>query len=128
MSEQEVQGLLGDDGEGLRNLISCEPEISTIQKLVEKYVSEVEDLSKSNAESKRALLQVLEKYEAKAAEFQSLQDQSQGLEQEVQSTTISKKQISDLVNQKIKAKELSTKELEKQFYKEKSLGAKDFVS
>jgi hypothetical protein len=32
MSEQEVAGLLGDDGEGLRNLISCEPEVSTIQK------------------------------------------------------------------------------------------------
>ena len=109
-------------------MISCEPEISTIQKLVEKYVSEVEDLSKSNAESKRALLTVLEKYEAKAAEFQSLQDQSKGLEQEVQATTISKKQISDLVTQKIKAKELSTKELEKQFCKEKSLDAKDFVS
>lgn len=61
MSEQEIQGLLDDqDGERLRNLISCEPEITTIQKLVEKYVAEVEDLSKSNADAKRALLQVLE--------------------------------------------------------------------
>ena len=128
MSEQEVAGLLGDDGEGLRNLISCEPEVSTIQKQVEKYVADVEELSKSNAESKRALVQVLEKYEAKVAEFQSLQEQSSGLETEVKQTTISKKQISDLVNQKIKAKELSTKDLEKQFYKEKSLTGKDFVS
>jgi hypothetical protein len=32
-----------------------------------------------------------------------------------------------LLNQKIKAQELTTKELEKQFYKEKSLDAKDFV-
>ena len=103
MSEQEIEGMLKDDGEGLRNLISCEPEISVIQKQVEKYVSDVEDLSKSNAESKRALLQVLEKYEAKVAEFQSLQDQSTGLETEVKSSSISKKQISDLVNQKIKA-------------------------
>ena len=96
--------------------------------MVEKYVSEVEVLSKSNAEAKRALLLVLEKYEAKVAEFQSLQDQSQGLEQEVQQSSVSKKQISDLLNQKIKSQEQSTKELEKQFYKEKTLDAKGFVA
>lgn len=61
-------------------------------------------------------------------EFNSLQEHSQSLEQQVAQTSISKKQISDLVNQKIKAQELTTKELEKQFYKEKSLDAKDFVS
>ena len=96
--------------------------------MVEKYVSEVEVLSKSNAEAKRALLLVLEKYEAKVAEFQSLQDQSQGLEQEVQQSSVSKKQISDLLNQKIKSQEQSTKELEEQFYKEKTLDAKGFVA
>lgn len=95
---------------------------------MEKYVTEVEDLSKSNAEAKRTLLQVLEKYEATLAEFNSLQGHSQGLEQQVAKTSISKKQISDLVNQKIKAQELTTKELEKQFYKEQNLDAKDFVS
>lgn len=57
MSEQEIQSLLEEeDGDRLRNLISCEPEIASIQKLVEKYVAEVEDLSKSNAEAKRTLL------------------------------------------------------------------------
>jgi SMC interacting uncharacterized protein involved in chromosome segregation len=95
--------------------------------LVEKYVAEVEDLSKSNAEAKSTLLQVLEQYEARVSEFKSLQEHSQGLEKQVQQSAISKKQISDLLNQKIKAQELTTKELEKQFYKEKSLDAKDFV-
>lgn len=61
-------------------------------------------------------------------EFNSLQEHSQGLEQQVEQTSISKKQVSDLVNQKIKAQELKTKELEKHFYKEQSLDAKDFVS
>lgn len=61
MSEQEISSLLDEqDGERLRSLISCEPEVTAIQKLVEKYVSDVEELSKSNAEAKRALLQVLE--------------------------------------------------------------------
>jgi len=47
MSEVELKNLLEDkNGELLRNLISCEPEVEGIQRLVNKYVEEVENLSK----------------------------------------------------------------------------------
>ena len=73
MSEQEVNSLLNDqDGELLRNLITCEPEIENIQKLVNVYIAEVENLSKSNSEAKETLGNLIEKYEEKVTEFNSL--------------------------------------------------------
>lgn len=42
MSEDELKNLLEDaSGVLLRNLITCEPEVEAIQKLVNKYVDEV---------------------------------------------------------------------------------------
>lgn len=45
----------------------------------------------------------------------------------MQSKSISKKQIVDLLNKKIKEQELKTKEIEKKFYKENELDLKEFV-
>ena len=128
MSETELKNILEDkSGELLRNLISCEPEIESIQRLINKYIEEVESLSKKNIDMKSELNKIIEQYEDKATMLASLEDQVAGLESQKKSNSISKKQIVDLLQQKMKAQEAKTKDLEKKFYKEQSLDLKSFV-
>ena len=58
----------------------------------------------------------------------SMEDKTNGLESQKAANTITKKQIVDLLNQKIKTQDAATKNLEKQFYKEQSLDLKQFVN
>lgn len=74
MSEDELKNLLEDEsGELLRNLVTCEPEVEAIQKVVNKYVSEVEVLCKSNEDLKAELTKIIEQYEERATQLASLQ-------------------------------------------------------
>ena len=128
MSEAELKNMVEEkSGETIRNLISCEPEIETIQRLINKYIEEVETLSKGNIDLKAELVKVIEQYEEKATVLASMEGRSADLESQKQAQSISKKMIVDLLNQKIKAQEAKTKDLEKQFYKEKSLDLKSFI-
>ena len=76
---------------------------------------------------KAELVKVIEQYEEKATILASMEGRSADLESQKQAQSISKKMIVDLLNQKIKAQEAKTKDLEKQFYKEKSLDLKSFI-
>ena len=76
---------------------------------------------------KAELVKVIEQYEEKATVLASMEGRSADLESQKQAQTISKKMIVDLLNQKIKAQEAKTKDIEKQFYKEKSLDLKSFI-
>lgn len=92
MTEIELKNLLEDkNGELLRNLISCEPEVELIQRLINKYVQEVENLSKQNIDLKQELLQIVEQYEERAAQLAFMEDQASGLESQHKSNSISKK-------------------------------------
>lgn len=59
--------------------------------------------------------------------YQQLKDRNQSLEDEFQQKSITKKQIVDLLNKKIKEQELKTKDIEKKFYKDKQVSMKEFV-
>ena len=75
MTDTELKNLIEDkSGELLRNMISCEPEVETIQRLINKYVEDVENLSKQNIDLKQELSKIIEQYEEKAAQLASLED------------------------------------------------------
>ena len=113
MQENEITNLLEDDGMLLRNLFACEPEIEALQKMVAKHIGEVEELAKSNQETKQELKKVASQYEDRMVQYESLKQANMDLEQEQKVKCISKKQIVDLLNQKIKTVDHSTKDLEK---------------
>lgn len=81
MTDTELKNLIEDkSGELLRNMISCEPEVETIQRLINKYVEDVENLSKQNIDLKQELSKIIEQYEEKAAQLASLEDSVNQLE------------------------------------------------
>ena len=53
MSADEVEKLLTDNQEWLRTTMSCEPEIEDVQKLLNAYLNDIEDISKTNLEAKQ---------------------------------------------------------------------------
>ena len=81
MTDTELKNLIEDkSGELLRNMISCEPEVETIQRLINKYVEDVENLSKQNIDLKQELSKIIEQYEEKAAQLASLENSVNQLE------------------------------------------------
>ena len=50
----------------------CEPEIETMQRVVNNEISQVEDVAKSNVELKKEMMEVIQQYEEKQAVFDSL--------------------------------------------------------
>lgn len=65
MSNEEISKLLNDDQQWLRTFISQEPEIEQIQKLLNTYLTDIEDLSKSNIELKSELKKIVDQYDEK---------------------------------------------------------------
>jgi len=127
MGHEEVKKLTSDNKEWLRTTMSCEPEIEEVQKLLHKYQSEIEELSKQNLESKSELKKALDQYDDKLEIYQVLKAENKALEDDFKQKSVSKKKIVDLLNTRIKEYEMKTKDIEKQFYKEQSLDMKQFV-
>jgi len=63
MSLKEVEQLLDDKSTWLQEQIAFEPEIEAIQKLLNEYLKDIEDLAKSNADLKLELKQIIDQYE-----------------------------------------------------------------
>lgn len=63
MTKDEIARLLDDKEDWLNMAISQEQEVEHIQKLLNKYLQDIEDLAKSNIEIKDELKQMLSNYD-----------------------------------------------------------------
>lgn len=127
LSKDELNKLVADDQEWLRMMVSQEPEIDAIQKCLNQNLQEIEDLAKSNKDKKEELMKLVRNYDEKKEQYVQLRQRNEELEAEITEKSISKKQIVDLLNKKIKDQELKTKEIEKKFYKDNQINMKEFV-
>ena len=127
MDKDQLKQLLAEDQEWLRVIVSQEPEIVAIQKTLNQNLQEIEDLAKSNKDKKEELMRLVRNYEEKKEAYVQLKQRNDALEAELAEKSISKKQIVDLLNSKIKEQELKTKEIEKKFYKDNQIDMKEFV-
>mmetsp|Transcript_13488 Transcript_13488/g.22966 ORF Transcript_13488/g.22966 Transcript_13488/m.22966 type:complete len:154 (+) Transcript_13488:559-1020(+) len=130
MDEKEVHNLLEDaklDGSLLQSMLVCEPEIEKIQSRVNKHINEVEQLARQNVETKSDLKKLTSEFEDKVSHLAEVQARSLELEKEAEQKLVSKKHVCELLQQRVREKEVACKELEKKLVKEKELGLKEFV-
>lgn len=113
-----IESLLADqENEKMRDLVMCEPEIESMQKIVNEKAKSLRDIALSNQELKTELANRLQIYEDSMAQLETVQEENSSLQKEQAEKCVTKKQLTDLLAQKVKAQDKKCKDLEKQFLK-----------
>lgn len=118
MPQDEIESLAQDEeGGNLRTLVVCEPEIEQLQKIIDEKSKSLKDIAQSNAELKTELSNRIEIYQDSLTQLESVEEENRQLLKEQAEKCVTKKQLVNLINQKVKAQDMKCKDLEKQFLK-----------
>ena len=69
MEKDEIKRLLDDKEEWLNIAISQEQEVEALQKVLNTYLQDIEDLSKANIEMKEDLRKLIDSYDSKMDQY-----------------------------------------------------------
>lgn len=69
MEKDEIKRLLDDKEEWLNIAISQEQEVEALQKVLNTYLQDIEDLSKANIEMKEDLRKLIDSYDSKMEQY-----------------------------------------------------------
>ena len=88
-SKDQLKAMLEDESPQLAILVSDEPEVSSIQKLLNQNLQEIENLANSNQDMKKEMVEIITNFEEQKDIYEVNQKQNDELEQKFKDQSIS---------------------------------------